>query len=743
MRVPLRADWRFGGRLTAGSTAVGFDDSHFRRVSLPHCVVDLSWHGWDPTEWADRWIYRRRFDRPDLPTGYRLFLRFDGAMTAATVTVNGHEFERHLGGYLPFSYEITDLVTDAGNLVAVVIDGSWLPVPPDGDPRGPVAVDYLQPPGIYRDVALHAVPPLAIADVFAKPVDVMSPDRRLAVQCTLDGSAATADVTVDVDLRDGDRSVRAQVIAVETGISGRTTISTVLSDLTDIALWDVDSPHLYDVVATLRIDGVPTHELRSRIGFREARFSPDGFYLNGRRLKIFGLNRHQIYPYVGMAMAARVQRKDADIIRNDLNCNMVRCAHYPQSSDFLDACDELGLMVWEEPPGWQYVGDDAWQELCKRDVAQMVTRDRNHPSVVIWGVRVNESAHYPRLYARTREIAYELDGSRQTSGSLTVHSTQDWAQDVFAFDDYTHDENNALLQPPIPGVPYLVSEAVGALDGPHFYRRTDSEDTLARQAVLHAQVHDTAASDDRYAGLIGWLAFDYASQCGFTDKALKTPGVADTFRVPKPGAAFYQSQVDPGRRPVVLPAFCWDVDGESTYGRPGTRALIWSNCDRLDIFVADTLVCGTSADAASFGHLAYPPHYADLPPAGSSDQELRIDGYVSGVRVISRRFSPDRSHDRLSLVADDDMLSADGSDATRVVFTGVDAYGNPRPTVTGDVDLSVAGPGELIGDNPFSFTDSPGVGAIWLRTIPGEVGDVTLTAHHPVLGNAQVQIRTQ
>ena len=116
-------------------------------------------------------------------------------------------------------------------------------------------------------------------------------------------------------------------------------------------------------------------------------------------------------------MPRRVMRRDAEILKHELNCNMVRCSHYPQSSAFLDACDELGIMLWEEVAGWQFVGDKAWQDLAVRDVEDMVRRDRNHPAIVVWGVRINESANSPAFYSRTgKQAAKALDDSRPTSG---------------------------------------------------------------------------------------------------------------------------------------------------------------------------------------------------------------------------------------------------------------------------------------------------------------------------------------
>ncbi|HEX3813616.1 MAG TPA: glycoside hydrolase family 2 TIM barrel-domain containing protein [Mycobacteriales bacterium] len=734
----LRDEWRFGGRFVEGSTAPEFDDDAFAVVTLPHCVADLSWHEWQPADWAGEWIYRRRFDRP--AGAGRLFLDFAGVMSAATVTLNGHEFPKQLGGYLPVSYEITDLVRDRGNALAVLVDGSWLNVPPDGSPDGPAAVDYMQPAGIHRDVTLRLEPATFIADLFAKPLDVLSADRRVEVSCTIDSAdPPVGDLALTVAVRLDGQPMADTTVDIQLVGSGRTVAAATLDRLPDVRLWDVDSPTLYDVVATLTLDGAPIHRQQRRIGFREARFERDGFYLNGRRLQLFGLNRHSIYPYVGMAMPARVQRKDAEILARDFNCNMVRCSHYPQTTEFLDACDELGLLVWEEPPGWQYVGDEEWQELLVRDVHDMIVRDRNHPSVVIWGVHANESAIYPELYTRTRNVAYELDGTRQTSGSLTSQSTEGWVQDVFAFDDYSHDAENALLKPPVPDVPYLVAEAVGALDGPHYYRWTDGQDILAKQAYLHAQVHDAALSDDRYSGLVAWCAFDYASQNGYTYKSMKTPGVADIFRVPKPGAAFYRSQVDPRRRPVLEPAFFWDFGPESPPHGPGPGALIGSNCDRVEAYVDGTHVDSARRDPARFPHLEHAPYFLDLTVDPSGHPELRLDGYLGGELVISRSMSADPTGDRLRLDLDDNALVSDGSDATRAVFRAVDAYGNQRPFQTGEVALSITGPAALIGDNPFSFADIPGVGAVWVRSLPGQTGVVTVTATHPVLGTASGQ----
>src|SRR5258707_15799783 len=153
-----------------------------------------------------------------------------------------------------------------------------------------------------------------------------------------------------------------------------------------------------------------------RIGFREARFTDHGFELNGSVVKLRGLNRHQTFPFVGQAMPARVQRRDAEILRNSLKCNIVRTSHYPQSRHFLDACDELGLLVLEEITGWQHIGDEAWKDIAVDNVRRMIRRDWNHPSIILWGVRINESKDDHDFYVRTNALAHSLDKTRQTGG---------------------------------------------------------------------------------------------------------------------------------------------------------------------------------------------------------------------------------------------------------------------------------------------------------------------------------------
>jgi beta-galactosidase len=741
----FNAGWRFGGVYRPGSEDPDYGVAAMQRITLPHTVVPLSWGDWTPASWEQLWIYRKRFSIEPL-AGQRVFLDFDGVMTNATVYLNGVELAQHVGGFLPFTVELTEQLVPGENDLGVVVDGRLLDVPPLGNTNGAAAVDFLMPAGIYRDVRVRVVPTTYVADVFAKPVNVLAVRPGLDLSVTVESGALRRQrMTLTVELLDGSRKLATRTITHLVG-PGTNVISTGLSGLA-VALWSPSTPKLYTVRVTLAATAVPSHTVEQRTGFRTASFRLDGFYLNGERLQIFGLSRHQMYPYVGMAASARLQARDAQLIRNELNCNMVRCSHAPPSPAFLDACDEVGLMVWEEPPGWDYIGDENFRAIFLQNVHDMVVRDRSRPSLIVWATRVNETQSFPTLYAEARQLADTLDGTRQTTGAMTTQSTAGWAEDVFAYNDYGATDPgsvdaNMKLSPPVPGVPYLISESVGALSGPPNYRWIDPSQVLQEQGKLHAQVNQQARSDPAYSGAISWAGVDYASLVGGNRvwDNLRTPGILDTFRVPKPGAAFYRSQVSPAVAPVILPAFFWDFGPNSPPSGPGPNSILATNCDQLYVYVGNELLTVATPDTADFGNLAYPPVLVDLTVDGSTLPTLTVTGFVQGRQVAVLQMSANPASDRLGLTLEDRRITGDGSDMTRVGFRALDAFGNQRPYVAGDVALSLRGPAAIVGQNPFAFADYGGVGAVLIRSVTGRHGMVHITASHPTLGRAQATL---
>jgi beta-galactosidase len=466
-------------------------------------------------------------------------------------------------------------------------------------------------------------------------------------------------------------------------------------------------------------------------------FTDHGFSLNGRIVKLRGLDRHQTFPFAGAAMPARVQRQDAKILRNNLHCNIVRTSHYPQSRHFLDCCDEIGLLVLEEIPGWQHIGPEPWKLIAIDNVGRMVRRDWNHPSIILWGVRINESPDDRSFYTQTNALAHALDPTRQTGG-IRNFAESELLEDVFTVNDFGF----PLRKPNHPR--YLNTEFVG-----HTYptKTTDDDERQREHTLRHARIHNQLASDAQYAGGIGWCAFDYNTHSNFgAGDRICYHGVMDIFREPKPAAGFYKSQCDPSEEIVLEPAFHWANGDESIYF---TKAVVCSNCDHLKFYqrinsVATNpweLIAELDPDRGEFQYLKYAPFVLDRMMLKQEHLhtwgDLRIDGYLKGVLVVSRQLSGLGVDQKLALLADDAALQADGADTTRVVVRVTDEFGAVRNYANDPIVFNLEGPATLIGDNPFALIG--GTGAVWVRA-KEQAGRVRLTAMHPRLGSQTIEL---
>ncbi len=693
-------------------------------VTLPHTNALLPWHSFDDRAYEFVSLYRRRFNAPKAWQNKRVFIDFDGAMTASKFTVNGHTMPEYKGGYTPFSFELTPhLKIGADNDIEVELDSTERPdIPPFGG-----NIDYLTFGGIYRDVRLRVVPSAFLENVYAKPVRALADDRSLLVRCYLNGAKPGA--RLSVELRSGNQIIKSQTIPVSNPEAEYQDVT--LAQLGPIQLWDLNRPFLYQVHVQLNNADASQDEFSTRIGFREGKFTPAGFLLNGSHVKLRGLNRHQTYPYVGGAMPARVQRRDAEILKKGLKLNLVRTSHYPQSPAFLDACDEFGLLVLEEIPGWQHIGDKPWQDIAVGNVGEMIRRDWNHPSIVLWGVRINESRDNHDFYVRTNAAAHALDDARQTGGIRYLYDSE-LLEDVFTMNDFGF----PLKQPNHPL--YLNTEFSG-----HMFstKRFDNVERVAEHVRRHARVHNQLAGDDRYAGGIGWCAFDYNTHGNFgSGDRICYHGVSDIFRIPKPAAGVYRSQCDPSEEVVVEPGFYWSSGDKSEAGGVG-RVPICSNCDHLKVYLDGKLHSELDPDRATYPNLKHPLFQVDLSnlplnPWG----DLKIEGYIKGKLAKTLTLSGKGIDADLKLEPDDLELNGDGRDATRVVLRVTDEFGNIRPFATGAVSLSISGPGEIIGENPFSLAG--GGGAVWIRA-KESAGTIRLEAKHPYLNPKIIEIRVK
>ena len=564
MLQSLCNNWEFSEKWSDG---FGHGEGEALSVRLPHTVKKLPLHYIDHNAYQMLCGYRKMLHIPAEYAHKRLFLQFDGAAHIATVYVNGAEVVHHRCGYTAFRCEITDYVTpEEDALIAVKLDTTENPeVPPFG-----FVIDYLTYGGLYREVWLDVREQSYIEDIF---VTTPRPD------------------TVHVELKTHGSEHCRLFISEEDGTILLTKETAAPTDLRmpDAKLWSCDDPHRYILKCEL-LDGygkvVDTQEVK--FGIRTIEFKEDGFYLNGEETFLRGLNRHQCFPYIGYAAPESLQREDARILKEELGCVAVRTSHYPQSQHFIDECDRLGLLVFTEIPGWQHIGDSAWKHQAVENTREMVMQYRNHPSIVLWGVRINESRDDDSFYTRANAIARKLDPTRPTSGVRYLKKSS-LLEDVYAFNDFSHTGNNAGCEPKSKVTPDMDKALLISEHNGHMFP-TKSFDTWERrqeQALRHARVLDAAMADGQHAGCFGWCMFDYPTHKDFgSGDRVCHHGVMDAFRNPKLAAATYASQGI--GRPVLTVGSSMDI-GDYPGGTVGD-VWVFTNADSVSLYKNDCFV---------------------------------------------------------------------------------------------------------------------------------------------------------
>ncbi|HHT90820.1 MAG: glycoside hydrolase family 2 protein [Limnochordia bacterium] len=715
--LPLNHHWKYRETFDESFIDPNYDDGPWVMVNIPHTNKELPYSYFDEKSYQFVSTYRKTFTVDSVLHNERIFADFGAVMAYAEVYLNGQFLGSHKGGYTPFSVDLTDQIDlDRENTMVVKVDSRERDdIPPFGH-----MIDYLCYGGIYRDVSLRIVDPLHIKNVFAKPQKVLYQEKELETSVfVVNTTGEAADVVLEIKLSKDKKPIAAANRRVTLPADTEMAFDVYLRNLGGVELWDIQSPHLYELEVCLKRQDQLTDTYTTRVGFREAVVKPDGFYLNGEKVMLRGLNRHQSFPYVGYAMPKRVQRKDADILKYELGLNVVRTSHYPQSNHFLDRCDEIGLLVFEEIPGWQYIGDNEWQEVAKNNVREMIERDWNHPSIFLWGVRINESLDNHDFYKETNRIARELDPTRQTGGVRYLEKSE-FLEDVYTMNDFIHSGGEIRLRDPrqVTGteeyVPYMVCEFNG-----HMYptKRFDQEERVVEHAMRHLRVQDAAARDPHIAAAIGWCAFDYNTHYDFgSGDRICHHGVMDMFRIPKMAAHVYASQMDPRERVVLEPATLWSRGDRSVGGV--LPLVIFTNCDAVEVLVQGESIGTYYPRSEEFPGVPHAPvMITEIPSSGewgSAWPSVEFVGYLDGKKVASKAFTKDAVPTRLTAEADDDQLDADGIDATRIVFKLVDQVGNPLSYTTEAVQIEVEGEGTLIGPSVSALVG--GVLGVWVKT---------------------------
>ena len=578
MDIAFNNDWLFTENFDAG-----FDEAV--SIRLPHTAKEIPYNYINCRDYQMVCGYRKIFTAPGDWQGKKLILRFDGAAHEATVFCNGERVGYHACGYTAFCVDITDFVRLGGeNVIDVRLNTrESLNIPPFG-----FVIDYLCYGGLYREVTLEVKDPEYIKEVLIENTGLREIRVRIASEC---GSLVT-------DIVDNSGAVISSAVG-----------KAFEFNVPEAELWSVDSPALYTARVRAMRGGECVNEKSIRFGFRTVKFKSDGFYLNGERLKIRGLNRHQAYAYVGYAMPRSVQELDAEILKNELGVNAVRTSHYPQSQHFISRCDELGLLVFTEIPGWQHIGDEDWKRQAVKNTDEMVRQYMHHPSIMLWGVRINESQDCDELYRRTNAVAHTLDSGRQTSGVRYIEKSR-LLEDVYAYNDFSHCGDNAGLKPKKSVTAkkhngYLVSECNG-----HMFptKAFDDERHRLSHALRHAKVLDAMYADDDISGIFPWCMFDYNTHQDFgSGDGICYHGVMDMFRNPKLASAVYASQSED--KPCCVVSSSMDI-GEHPAGDIG-RVYVFTNADCVRLYKDGVFVREFAPSRDEYPALPHPPVIID------------------------------------------------------------------------------------------------------------------------------------
>jgi len=584
-RFYMDNDWRFSEEFSEEMINTGYDTSAMKCVRIPHTVKELPFHYFDEKMYQMVSGYIHKFDAPSEWQGKTLLLTFEAVAHEATVYLNGELLGVHSTGYTAFTFDISDKVKlGSENVLVVKCDSrESLNTPPFG-----FVVDYLTYGGIYRDVYIDVKEDAYFADVFVK--------TKLSQRYEQDGVYRCGQTALDIDIvlagKADDTTVKASIrrkgdeeyeTLTESPAAGSLYIVTG-----DRELWDIDNPALYELRLELIRGDAVIDTFTTNVGYRRAEFRKNAFYLNGRKVKIRGLNRHQSYAYVGYAMPDSMQKLDAEILKKELGVNTVRTSHYPQAHSFIERCDELGLLVVTEFPGWQHIGDDAWKTQAVENAREMITQYRNHPSIILWGVRINESGDDEGFYARTNALAHELDPTRQTCGVRSFKKGI-FQEDVYTYNDFSNDARltGCLKKSEVTSdveKPYLITEFNG-----HMYptKAYDWEEHRLEHLKRHVAVLDKVAGADDISGCIGWCMFDYNTHKDFgSGDKICYHGVMDMFRNPKLAAAIYAMQQD--ETPVLQITSTMDI-GEHPASNRGD-VYILTNLDSVKMYKNDSFI---------------------------------------------------------------------------------------------------------------------------------------------------------
>jgi beta-galactosidase len=733
-KLSFNIGWKFyRGDISGDEPAnSSYNDSSWQAVNIPH-NPPMNPPNPDPLRptWPDysyegvSW-YRKHFTLDNLYQGRKIFIEFEAINTRADVWINGNLIPTtpHYGGYLPFTVDITNDVNFGGadNVIAVKANNT-------DDANTPIGNSgWFNWGGIYRDTWLHITDKLHVTDavyagiaagggIFVTYPSVTTAQAQMQVKTHVKNEyLAAQNCTVKSYIVDASNMVVAQMADTQIIPAGNDYTFTQLTDVINPCLWHPDHPYLYTVYSEVYDGNSPVDIYQTRIGIRSISFTKaGGFKINSQTFRFRGTNRLQDYPYIGYAMGNLGQRCDAEKLK-EAGFEFVRTSHYPPDPAFMNACDELGIMIMDEIPGCQYVGGTTFKNRSYQNMRDMIRRDRNHPCVIAWELSLNES-NFNQTYATNAvnyghaeypgnqcyiagwkfDSIYDIFIATPTAGARTYSGTK-----PLIIDEYGHWEYRAN------GASDVHRGNVG--DGYNY-----GETAMLNQIVNHQDGLNLNRGMTYLCGDALWVGIDYGPY---------PSGVLDPFRLPKFSYYFFQSQRDPNviipgvdSGPMVHIANYWIASSPTT-------VKVFSNCQQVKLYINNVLAATRSPDSdVNSTNLQHPPFtFSGLTfQAG----ELKAEGLINGQVVATHIVRTPGSTKSLSVEFDVNDVPANGSETIFVYASILDANGTLVPTASNNVTFSVTGPASLA--SPATIKAEAGIATALVR-VSDQPGLITVTA---------------
>lgn len=674
-----------------GAAAPSFDDAAWRVVNLPHDWAvenEVNPNANIAQGYRERGIgwYRRTFKLAQQDKGKFIELQFDGISTYATFWVNGTVLHRNFCGYTSMYIDITPYAKygDNINTIAVRVDAN----PQEGW--------WYEGAGIYRNTWLVKRSPLYIITdgVFAHPVKTENGKWQIPVEVTLNNiSHKVANADIEVSLYDAAGNLVIAEKQTQTIGVFRTTPAKLTLDANNPTLWDIEHPVLYTVKTVVKQDGAVVDELTTKCGFRTVRFDKDkGFFLNDKNFKIKGVCNHQDHAGVGVAIPDAIWKFRLRKLK-EMGVNAYRVAHNPPSKEFLNICDSMGMMVFDENRVFNTSPENT------RQMEWLIRRDRNHPSVILWSVFNEEPMQATEngyeMARRMSDVVKQLDTSRPVTAAmnggffspLNVGYAVDLVGTNYQIKDYDR------FHKEFPNRPFTSSE-----DGSAFMTRgefksdkdkhiSSSYDTdAAPWGATHRRAWKEVATRPFMAGCFYWTGFDYRGE----PTPFQWPSVSSVFGImdlcgfPKNAFYIHQAQwIDD--KPVlnIAPHWNWPAD---TIGKP-IQVMVMSNADSVLLKLNGKIIGGQKVDRYEMNswNVAYQPG------------KLEAFAYTKGKLVAKAQVNTTTEAVQVRLTPDRKCLDGNGTDAIPITVEVVDAKGRAVPTAQHMITFSITGPAEIIG----------------------------------------------